>query len=53
MIQSLDVLSMVDGDTNFMGFVYEGMNHFKEAIASAFHNMEDKHIDTCEIIDAR
>eukprot|EP00253_Pinus_taeda_P010127 PITA_10127 len=36
----VNVLRMVDGDKPCMGFVYESLDRCKEAIASAFNNVE-------------
>jgi hypothetical protein len=49
----VDVLHMVDGDKPCMGFVYDAMDHLKEAIASAFDNVEDNYMDIWEVIDQR
>jgi len=47
------MLWMVDGDKPCMGFVYEGMDRCKEAIASAFDNMEADYQEIWEVIDRR
>jgi len=40
----VDMLRMVDSDTPSMGFVYEGMDCAKEAIAKSFNNEENEYI---------
>jgi hypothetical protein len=40
----VDMLHMVDSDTPSMGFVYEGMDHYKEAIAKSFDNVENEYM---------
>lgn len=40
----VDMLRMVDSDTPSMGFVYEGMDRAKEAIAKSFNNEENEYI---------
>jgi hypothetical protein len=47
----VDVLCMVDGDKPCMGFVYEGMDCCKEAIASVFDNMEVDYQEIWEVVD--
>jgi hypothetical protein len=49
----VDMLQIVDGDKPCMGFVYEGMDCCKEAIASAFDNMEVDYQEIWEVIDRR
>jgi hypothetical protein len=49
----VDMLRMVDGDKPCMGFVYEGMDRCKEAIASAFDNIEADYQEIWEVIDRR
>jgi len=49
----VDMLRMVDSDTPSMGFVYEGMDRCKEAIAKSFNNVENEYMDIWRIIDER
>eukprot|EP00253_Pinus_taeda_P032068 PITA_32068 len=49
----VDMLRMVDSDTPSMGFVYEGMDHAKEAIAKSINNEENEYIAIWEMIDER
>jgi len=44
---------MVDGDKPCMGFVYESIDRCKEAIASAFNNVEADYQEIWEVIDQR
>lgn len=44
---------MVDSDIPSMGFVYEGMDHAKEAIAKSINNEENEYIAIWEMIDER
>ena len=47
------MLRMVDSDTPCMGFVYEGMDSCKEAIAKSFDNMENEYMEIWKVIDER
>ena len=49
----VDMLRMVDSDTPCMGFVYEGMDRCKEAIAKSFNNVENEYMEIWEVIDER
>jgi hypothetical protein len=49
----IDMLRMVDSDTPSMGFVYEGMDRCKEAIANSFNNLENEYMEIWEVIDER
>jgi hypothetical protein len=49
----IDMLRMVDSDTPSMGFVYEGMDRCKEAIAKSFNNVENEYMEIWEVIDER
>eukprot|EP00253_Pinus_taeda_P028657 PITA_28657 len=44
---------MVDGDKPCMDFVYESIDHCKDAIASAFNNVEADYQEIWEVIDQR
>jgi hypothetical protein len=44
---------MVDGDKPCTGFIYESMDRCKEAIASAFDNVEANYQEIWEVIDQR
>jgi hypothetical protein len=44
---------MVDGDKPSIGFIYEGMDRCKEAIATAFDNVEVNYQEIWEVIDQR
>jgi hypothetical protein len=49
----VNVLRMVDGDKPSIGFIYEGMDRCKEAIATAFDNVEANYQEIWEVIDRR
>lgn len=49
----VDMLRMVDSDAPSMGFVYEGMDCCKEAIAKSFNNVQNDYMEIWEIIDER
>jgi len=49
----VDMLRMVDSDTPSMGFVYEGMDRCKEAIAKSFNNVESQYMEIWDVIDGR
>jgi len=44
----VDALCMVNSP--FMGFIYEGVDHCKESVASTFTNVEDEYKDIWEIM---
>jgi hypothetical protein len=44
---------MVEGDEPCMGFVYEGMDRCKEAIANAIDNVEIDYKEIWEVVDRR
>jgi hypothetical protein len=41
----VDMLRIVDSDTPSMGFVYEGMDRCKEAIAKSFDNVKNEYME--------
>jgi hypothetical protein len=49
----VNVLRMVDGDKPCMGFVYESIDRCKEAIATAFNNVEADYKEIWDLIDQR
>eukprot|EP01018_Ginkgo_biloba_P039315 Gb_36392 [translate_table: standard] len=49
----MEMLSLVDGDTPCMGFVYEGMERCKEAIAKVFNNVIDDYKLIRNMVDFR
>eukprot|EP00253_Pinus_taeda_P029681 PITA_29681 len=49
----VNVLHMVDGDKPCMGFVYESLDRCKEAIATAFNNVEADYKEIWDLIDHR
>eukprot|EP01018_Ginkgo_biloba_P024871 Gb_25958 [translate_table: standard] len=49
----VEMLCLVDGDTPCMGFIYEGMEHCKEAIAKVFNNVIDDYKLIWDMVDFR
>eukprot|EP01018_Ginkgo_biloba_P004981 Gb_28746 [translate_table: standard] len=49
----VEMLRLVDGDTSCMGFIYEGMECCKEAIAKAFNNAIDDYKLIWNMVDFR
>lgn len=49
----MEMLRLVDSDTPCMGFVYEGMEHCKEAIARVFNNVIDDYKLIWDMVDFR
>eukprot|EP01018_Ginkgo_biloba_P023940 Gb_40224 [translate_table: standard] len=49
----VEMLRLVDGDTPCMGFIYEGMERCKEAIAKVFNNVIDDYKLIWNIVDFR
>lgn len=49
----VDVLCMVDAGKPCMGFVYEGIDRCKDAIACAFNNMEVDYQEIWKVVDRR
>eukprot|EP01018_Ginkgo_biloba_P038141 Gb_41326 [translate_table: standard] len=49
----MEMIFLVDGDTPYMGFIYEGMEHCKEAIAKAFNNAIDDYKLIWNMVDYR
>eukprot|EP01018_Ginkgo_biloba_P003815 Gb_00920 [translate_table: standard] len=49
----MEMLHLVDGDTPYMGFIYEGMEHCKEAIEKAFNNAIDDYKLIWNMVDFR
>ena len=47
------VLRMVDGDKPTMGFIYEAMDHAKEAIKEEYGGKRQKYMPLWRIIDER
>eukprot|EP01018_Ginkgo_biloba_P025784 Gb_02947 [translate_table: standard] len=49
----MKMLHLVDGDTPCMGFFYEGMEHYKEAIEKVFNNVIDEYKLIWDMVDFR
>eukprot|EP01018_Ginkgo_biloba_P023614 Gb_04172 [translate_table: standard] len=49
----VEMLRLVDSDTPCMGFVYEGIERFKEAIARVFNNVIDDYKLIWDMVDFR
>eukprot|EP01018_Ginkgo_biloba_P030621 Gb_17426 [translate_table: standard] len=49
----VEMLHLVDGDTPCMGFIYEGMECYKEVIAKAFNNAIDDYTLIWNMVDFR
>eukprot|EP01018_Ginkgo_biloba_P036360 Gb_12971 [translate_table: standard] len=49
----VEMLYLVDSDTPCMGFVYEGMEHYKEVIAKVFNNVIDDYKLIWNMVDFR
>eukprot|EP01018_Ginkgo_biloba_P032581 Gb_35676 [translate_table: standard] len=49
----VEMLRLVDSDTPYMGFIYEGMEHCKEVIARVFNNVIDDYKLVWNMVDFR